>query len=189
MFHPEGGDSAYVKIVLFNYDSIAGGPDTVGFAVGYMHEEITSFTQFSLPIQYLNESIPASMHIFFSTSKTASDQYIHGFGPPSGYASEGTSLWLDDVQLNGTTSISERVELETLTVFPNPAGDRIWFYGQSIEDDLQVVIFDAKGVQVLDERIRDLQRGLDVSDLCSGMYSFVLQPRDQRSIRAAWLKE
>ncbi len=195
MFHPEGGDSAYVRILLFNYDSITPGLtnyqrlDTVGFASGYMHEEVISFSSFSLPIQYFTEDTPAFMHIWFSNSKTLSEMYTGYFGPPGAYASVGTTLWLDDLHLSGTTDISERTRKETLTVFPNPAGDRIWFKGLDVTDALQILVFDAKGAQVSDQRIADPGQGMDVRGLRPGMYSIVLWLRDGRSLRTSWVKE
>ena len=101
----------------------------------------------------------------------------------------GTSIWLDDVHLDGITGISEQAPQETITVFPNPAGDRIWFKGSEISDEVQVHVFDAKGAQVLDQRITDPGSGLGVRALSPGMYSIVLRYAGGRSLRTTWVKE
>lgn len=189
MFQPVGGDSAYVKILLFNVDDMNLPIDTVGFASGYMHEEVTSFTPFSLPIDYFSADTPAFMHIWFSNSKTISELYPGYFGSPDTNAHVGTTLWLDDVQLSGTTGISEEVQREALTIFPNPAGDRIWFKGPEITGELNVLVFDATGVQVLDQHITDPRDGMDVRGLHPGVYSIVLMLRDGGSLRTMCVKE
>jgi hypothetical protein len=189
MFQPEGSDSAYVKILLFNYDSITPGltffqrVDTVAFASGYMHEAIASFTPYSLPIHYFTSDIPAFMHIWFSTSRAS------GFGPPNSSTSVGTTVWIDDVHLSGTTDINELVQYEPLTVFPNPAGDRIWFKALDPTGDLYVQVFDAKGAQVMDRRITDPDGGMDVRALQPGVYSIVLRTRGGKVLRTSWVKE
>ena len=190
MFHPEGGDSAYVYILLYNYDEITSSFDTVGFASGHMHEEVDLFTPFSLPVQYFNEEIPAFMRIFFSTSKTHSELYLNGVGgPPGNNAAVGTSLWLDDVHLSGTTGIQEYAPNDILTVFPNPADDRIWFKELATNGAVHVRVFDAKGAQMMDQRITDPAQGLDVKGLRPGVYSIMMLADAGGILRANWVKE
>ena len=189
MFHPEGGDSAYVKILLFNADSTIPGNDTIGFASGYMHEEVTSFTSFTLPINYFSEDTPAYMHIWFSNSKTVSEMYPGYFGAPGNYAHVGTTLWLDDVHLSGTTNIQEYAQNDILTVFPNPAGDRIWFKGLDTNSAVHARVFDAKGARVMDQWITDPAQGLDVKGLRPGVYSIMMLADDGGILMAKWVKE
>ena len=188
MFQPEGGDSAFVRILLFNFDSITPGLsfyeriDPVASASGYIAEGAGSFTPFSLPIQYLTEETPSFMHIFFSVSRE------FGFAPYS-LTSVGTSLWLDDVHLSGTTGIQEYAPNDILTVFPNPAGDRIWFKELATNGAVHVRVFDAKGAQMMDQRITDPAQGLDVKGLRPGVYSIMMLADAGGILRANWVKE
>jgi hypothetical protein len=189
MFEPQGGDSAFVRILLFNYDSITPGLsfneriESVGGAAVYIHEEAGSFTPFTLPILYESQDTPAFMHIWFSISRE------FGVGAPYSSASVGTTLWLDDVHLTGPTGIQEQDHQKSISIYPNPAGDRIWFKGMHLTGEVHVQVFDAKGAQVLDRRINDPGKGVDVHGLRPGVYSIVLLTHDGRSLRATWVKE
>jgi hypothetical protein len=188
MFQPEGGDSAFVRILLFDFDSITPGLNfferviPVGSASSYIHEAATSFTPYSLPIQYLTADTPAFMHIFFSVSR----EFVF---VPYTPASVGTTFWLDDVHLSVPTDIREQAPQEILTIFPNPAGDRIWFAGSDLTGELYVMIFDAKGAQVMDRRIVGPNDGMDVRALPPGVYSMVVRSNDGRMLRTSWVKE
>jgi hypothetical protein len=195
MFAPIGGDSAFVKILLFNYDSVTPDLnfwqrlDTAAFASGYIPEGVNSFTPFTLPINYLNEDIPAFMHILFSTSKTASETYFLGYGPPSSSASIGTSFWVDDVHLSGTVGIQDDPKGQAIAILPNPAGDRIWFQGLEDTGEVNALVFDAKGAQVMDQGICDPKVGLDVGPLRPGIYTVVLISGSGGSMRATFIKD
>lgn len=194
MFHPEGNDSAYVRILLFNYDSITPGlssverKDTVAFSSGYMHQEATSFTPYSLPIQYLSADTPAFMHIYFSTSKTLAEN--HGNTPPYLYAYPGTTLWIDDVNVSGgPMGIGEEARQSVLEIFPNPGNDHLHFSGIAGEGAMWVSVFDPRGSLVLDTRLLDPNEGLDVSNLFSGFYTIRIRSRQGKFIQAKWVKE
>src|SRR5690606_38908901 len=59
MFDPVGGDSAFVRVHLFSYDSITPGlsysqrMDMVGIGSAHLIEQASSFTLFNMPIEYL----------------------------------------------------------------------------------------------------------------------------------------
>ncbi len=130
VFHQEGNDSAYVKVLLFNYDSITPGlssierVDTVAYSTGYIHQEAIAFTPFSLPINYLTTDTPAFLHIYFSTSKTLAEN--PGNTTPYLYAYPGTTLWIDDVYISGgSVSLQEDQPDQPPLFHPNPASDSV----------------------------------------------------------------
>lgn len=141
-FHREGSDSAYVKILFFNYDSITPGLsfyeriDTIGFNSDYIFEETDEYTLFELPLGYMSEEEHHFMHILFSTSKTLSEH--NGSTVPYVDAYPGTKLWVDDVSVSGGTVNVKGVEENgpRLTLYPNPTTGRFriqMYDGQQIE--------------------------------------------------------
>ncbi len=186
-FHPEGGDSAYVKVLLFNYDSITPGIqfieriDTVAFSSGYMHDEVTSFIPYDLPVQYLTADTPAFIHIYFSTSKTLSEN-PYGNTPPGQYASPGTTLWVDDIQLTtGAESIADGAGDESVRVYPVPGrGPFIVTHSMKAAPGILEVL-DVTGHVVHREALSARSRSLTVplEHLPTGVYLFRLQWRDE----------
>lgn len=174
MFHQEGNDSGYVKIMLFNYDSLTPGLffseriDTVAFSSGYINQEATSFTPFSLPINYLTADTPAFMHIFFSTSKTLSEHY--GNTSPYLYAYPGTTLWIDDVDISGgNVSIEENELSEPSLFYPNPATDVLYFRELSTTRLLSVNLSDMHGRKVISTS-SPISTPLNIGYLAPGLY-------------------
>lgn len=173
-FHQEGNDSAYVKLLLFNYDSITPGLihperiDTIAFSSGYIHQEATDFTPFSLPVTYLNSDTPAFMQVFFSTSKTLSEHF--GNTPPFLYAYPGTTLWIDDVYISGgNVGVAER-ELNAAPLFyPNPADALLHFREPALTRILAVTLTDMQGRLVLSTSAPP-GSSLDISNMTPGLY-------------------
>ena len=176
MFHQEGSDSGYVKVVLFDYDSITPGilpywsrVDTIAFSSGYMHQEVTSFTPFSLPINYLNVDTPAFMHIYFSTSKTVAEAFL---GTPQPYqdAYPGTTLWLDDVHIStGGTGTVERPVSSLPPFYPDPATDLLYFRNAMGSRVRAATLTDLRGqVVLLTTSVGSAP--LYIGDLAPGLY-------------------
>lgn len=183
-FHPEGGDSAYVSILLFNYDSITPGlpynerTDTVAFSSGYMDQEVTEFTPYSLPVEYLSADTPAFMQISFRTSEN-SYQYAH----------PGTTLWVDDVTVNkGTIGVAEHTRPEASIVYPNPGHDQIRFRMPKGSILLRASVFDARGLLVLEAQ-PPTGSGLDVRGLANGPYTIELTTTAGERLHVKWIKE
>lgn len=182
-FHQEGEDSAYVRVMLLNYDSLTPGLtfdqrfDTIAFSTGYIYEEATTFTPFSLPINYLSSDNATLMHIYFSTSKTLTEGHL-GNTPPSLYAYPGTTLWLDDVYLSGGDVGVSQVHTKTRTfVYPNPAHDLIHFNLPSST----AMLYDGQGRVVRSSGLSNTQ-SLDLIGLSQGLYVLELILQDGTAI-------
>lgn len=182
-FHQEGEDSAYVRVMLLNYDSLTPGltfdqrSDTIAFSTGYINEEATSFTPFSLPINYLSSDNATLMHIYFTTSKTLTEGHL-GNTPPSLCAYPGTTLWLDDVYLSGGDVGVSQVHTKTRTfVYPNPAHDLIHFNLPSST----AMLYDGQGRVVRSSGLSNTQ-SLDLIGLSQGLYVLELILQDGTAI-------
>ncbi len=174
VFHHEGNDSAYVKILLFNYDSITPGlsskerVDTVAYSTGYIHQETTSFTPFSLPINYLTADTPAFLHIYFCTSKTLAEN--HGNTIPYMYAYPGTTLWLDDVHISTSgLGVPDNIIYKEPLFFPNHANDVLYFREPQRSTIQSVRVTDLRGRNTLYQASPTAQP-LYIGDLPTGMY-------------------
>ncbi|MBP6313007.1 MAG: T9SS type A sorting domain-containing protein [Flavobacteriales bacterium] len=181
-FHQEGNDSAYVRVMLFNYDSLTPGLtfderfDTLAYTTGYINVEATSFTPFSLPITYFSSENAAFMHIYFSTSKTLTEGY--GNTPPYLYGYPGTALWLDDVHLSGGDVGVSDIHARAITfVYPNPAHDVIRFS----QPCAKAMLYDGQGRIVRSSGLSNSQ-SLDISGLSQGLYVLELSLQDGTAI-------
>lgn len=176
MFHQEGNDSGFVKVVLFNYDSITPGTlpywsrvDTVAFASGYMHQEVTNFTLFSLPINYLKVDTPAFIHIYFSTSKTVAEAFL-GTPTPYVHAYPGTTLWLDDVHISTSgLGVPDNTIYKEPLFFPNPVNDVLYFREPQRSSIQSVRVTDLRGRNTL-YQVSPTVQPLFIGDLPTGMY-------------------
>ena len=75
-----------------------------------------------------------------------------------------------------------------VTAHPNPGGDHIWFNGLAERDPVQVGVFDARGVLVLQAQVQP-NEALGVSGLNPGFYVMVLRTEGGRVHRVKWVKE
>ncbi len=110
-FEPEGSDTATIKFMLFQYDSIENEvTDTIALVKGWIANEVTDYQVFKLPISYLNDLTPNFISIVFTNSKTVTDNFL-GYTLPGVYASVGTKFWIDDIQMiGGDVAVEEETE-------------------------------------------------------------------------------
>ena len=175
-FQREGGDSAYVRIFLFNYDSVTPGIpyheryDTVAFSSGYMHLQAPAWTQFSLAVEYRKPDVPAFGQILFHTSKTLAEHPL-GNTYPFQYAYPGTMLSVDDVYLTGgDVGIMETQAKTALRLFPTPATDRLTVLRRWLPGDRWAVRNMAGQVLYVPGVLGGDRLVLDVSALAGGIY-------------------
>jgi hypothetical protein len=92
-FQPKGGDSCVIAIGLTKWKN--GGRDTIGGGIFSSHDTITSWTPFSLWIEYIDSGNPDTMNIAAISSAT--------YTPTA-----GTLLYVDDLALDYTTTVNEK---------------------------------------------------------------------------------
>ena len=118
-FHQESSDSAFVSVMLFNYDSLtpnipsAQRTDTIGFGFGYIDEPTDVYTAYTLPINYFSDSVPSFINIVFGS----------GYKCTLSNCTPGTTLWVDDVSVSGgTLGLTDRKREKTqFSIYPNPS--------------------------------------------------------------------
>ena len=140
-----GGDSAIARLdVLDSLDEIIG---TAKIIIG---TSANTFMQASAQVVYTSTNPAVSGRIIFSPSVIQKHF--------------GSSLVVDDLSLNATTSVSEMYNSVATKVYPNPAKDIIQLKGSNIKS---VEIVNAIGEIMLYENTR---QSIDISNLSSGIY-------------------
>lgn len=170
-FEPSGNDSAYVEVLLFNYNadtpglSVGERTDTVAYSVARITEASNVYLPFSMPLDYFSEDFPAYVSVVFSS------------GPKNNCSlatcTSGTTFWVDDVGLSGgTVGTPERPGTQPQIV-PNPLQHAFSVEGIQPGQLRAVDICDLTG-----RSIRNWDRPLPaypVEDLPSGGYLVILR--------------
>jgi len=110
-------DSALAIVCLTKYNNATSQRDTIGFGMKKLGA-VAQYTAFSVDINYLNAQPHDTVTVRFVSSE-------NGF---CSNASAGNCLFLyvDDVEVSNTsTGISEDIAFNELSVYPNPANDRL----------------------------------------------------------------
>jgi hypothetical protein len=165
-FEPEGNDSAFVGITLFNYDSVSTDimwyerRDTIGYARGYITQPTSQFIEYTLPIEYLSDSIPSFMTLGFQT----------GLGCNLTSCTPGTTLWVDDVSVSGgTLGLDDRnVGNGNTVLYPNPTMDSFRIDSGRALEIVRVSIFTHLNEEI--KRWEYPEDSYKVSELRTGTY-------------------
>jgi hypothetical protein len=174
-FHQEGSDSAFVRLMLFRWDTLENQiSDTIAFVSGWINEETTEFQTYTLPIEYMTELTPEYIRIEFSSSKTLTEQSL-GYTPPGMYASVGTKFWIDDIQMiGGDVAVEEETETNPIELMR--IGDAIRIMSiTGVPLNIELFSSDSKLVYS-----RAKQTNYQIENLPSGIY--VLKVMDDSGI-------
>jgi hypothetical protein len=167
-------DTALVSVYLTKFNSDTQSNDTVGIGRLNLGDSVSTYTEFTVDIEYIQPEMPDSITVFLDPSlcrRYPDQQYV--VLDDDGIASFFT---VDNLSLVGesTAGIKEIASTNTLNIFPNPAQDIIHF--QTI--DGEVAIFDLTGKQVA--KIESGSIGsIDVSKLNKGTYLLRITDKEQ----------
>jgi hypothetical protein len=140
-----GGDSSIARLdVLDSLDEVIGTSKII------ITSSSNTFTQLSTPVIY-NSTNPAAKGIII-------------FSPSLIQKHFGSSLIVDDLSFNTTTSVSELHYSNATKVFPNPSKGMIHLIGSNIKS---IEITNAIGETVLHENTTST---IDITNLKSGIY-------------------
>lgn len=145
-YHKENDDSAFVQILLFNYDTVTldipniERIDTIAYSIGFINEETSEYNQYLLLINYISDSIPEFIKIVFGSGKNCT--------LPT--CTPGTTLWVDDVSVSGgTVGIQEDAYEESkITVYPNPTSSYFRIETKNGVQVKEIAIFDCLGKEM-----------------------------------------
>lgn len=176
----QDGDSAYVSVVFFNYDSLSIGIpnslryDTIAFSHGFIKEQSLEYVPYTLPIEYLSDSTPSLLRVYIGS----------GYNCHEGNCKAGTKLWVDDVTVSGGTLGIENEQLqEQIHVFPNPANEFIHVSVDEPSKFESISITDLLGNEIFRKSMEELKMEdsiiqLDLNSFSSGSYIIMLNEID-----------
>lgn len=157
---PQGGDTCIIGIGMFRFTS--GVRDTIG--AGYFSEKdtISDWTPFSAWIEYVITGPPDSMNIFAVSS--AQEEGMHS----------GTTLYLDDIELDYTLSADRKTNEEEIRVYHDRETGRLLVFFDFVEPEItSVSLFNMQGLKVnhlSEDRMEKGKRVLDLHYLPAGVY-------------------
>ena len=169
-FPENSGEVAFVKIMLFDYDSSTYEvTEVIGEASANISEQ-SEYTLFTLPIEYYTESIPEYIHILFSTSENFSYwENIPLYNPDTDNVNSlGTELYLDDVYVSGGTVGTRDYPLDShIKLYPNPLSDILTIQNDGL-DIHSVKIYNVLGELIMEEKNHFTE--IPVTNIDKGLY-------------------
>jgi hypothetical protein len=169
------GDSASVIIYSFAHPE-GEEMDTIGIGFGILHDAI-DWTDFSVSMVQLNDHTPDTFNVLILSS--GSEIII-----------PGSVLKVDDVTFEtnvGVFSLPER-NIE-VSIFPNPATDRLTFETTENSAGRILRIFDITGREVKNIPFTNRKLSVDVSDLLGGHYSYIVQEKQELLGTGSFIKK
>lgn len=168
-------------------------PDVVARALGTFVVDVNNNivplngTSFSSPliagsVACLMQALPnfsidqIKQYIRQSASQYNSPDYLLGFGIPDFGLALGIALSV------------EEANFETLKVYPNPVGDKVYLQLPSTFVTSQASIFDVTGKLILQKTLAMPLESIDISSLTSGLYILNLQS-EQGSLSVKLIKQ
>lgn len=103
-------DSSSIYILLSKWNTTTNQRDIIGFKEKRDYATVSSYTPFELEIDYTSSNIPDSITIVFSASA----------GAENNLGEVGSSLWVDDVNLNYFPLGTTKAKINSSAIYPNP---------------------------------------------------------------------
>ena len=165
-YNPVEGDSALIDIGFFDYG------DEIFIEKMIIKETVNDWTHFSvdIPQQYWSEYFNEIRVLFVASAGVNFDTLVLCKGQ------KGSTLWIDDIYLNYEVGIKQNL-FSTLkaNVFPNPvAGNEVLNFELNENFTGKIMIYNVSGSLVMEEKIEEKLKRLNISTLAGGNYIYKL---------------
>jgi len=158
-FAPVGGDSCFIGVGLFKHNAITNIPDTIGFAIFKTGTAASTWTAFSIDLEYRTGETPDTMNVIIMSSD----------GRDSVHA--GTTLLIDNLSLEGVVSgIANQPANSNFQVYPNPANEELNIQLNSENNKATISIYNTLGELVMTSKTNSINNKLSIRNLPSGIY-------------------
>ncbi len=164
-----GGDTAIVAAMLTKWNSATQSSDSVGLALAFITNTITSYTLMSVPFQYFNTETPDTAIIIVISNAT--EDFI-----------AGSKLWVDDFSLSGIASISE-VSAANVSIYPNPTTTELMLE-MVIPIKGTIEIYDANGKKVRVCALNGTNTSVSVADMPRNTYIYFIKDNSGKAVGA-----
>jgi hypothetical protein len=153
-FSMEGGDVGYITVNLSRWNPDINGPEPVGAGYTYMSGALPAWQPFSIPITYVSGLVP----------DTATIQIISSYGA----ATDGSTLWVDDLQFSVPLGVAEPPAVQELQLRPSPDFDQLVVLAP--EPLLEVLLVDMSGRELGRHAPNVSTTSVDIAELPAGVY-------------------
>jgi hypothetical protein len=165
---PVAGDSASIFVEL--YKEIQGQRVTIGKVEQIFHNEISDWTRFSLPIEYIYDEVPDSISVLFVASAAYNFKDLFTCkGTP------GSTIWADECRFifNNQASIEDiKTVKHSALVYPNPTSGDVFVKTQIPVRKARIEILDVKGSVVKTQELSGVNTSIDLRSLKSSLYLY-----------------
>lgn len=173
-YQPGSGDSCIIGIGLSRWNGT--GRDTLAYAYQTIGGQTSTWTPFSLPIEYLIWEMPDTMNIMFFSSNLLTGSPV-----------TGSTLWVDNLEMAyGPVQVSNPGAPDNFRVFAESGGRKLRIYnpeGQTAE--LQVYALNGSCILKTWIREGEAAQTIGLPELPDGIYvaRFVLNNGQQSVIK------
>lgn len=156
-YSTSGLDSCVMSIFLTKFNQNTKVSDTIGTGL-FTSSNQSEWALFEAPINYSSSENPDSMNIVILSSDTS-------------IFDTGSTLFVDNIFLDITSSVSPFCNKDEITVFPNPAKDILTInLNSDIFLNVSYSIINTMGQIVLSSKLHFYEESLDISKLAPGVY-------------------
>lgn len=180
-YHPTGNDSAEILIALMKRN----GPnrDTVARAAMKIKNLVNTYTQFDLPLTYFSTTVPDSLIILCVSSAGYNFQNLFACA-----GQNNSTLYVDELELEYSSGLSESYPLPELRVYPNPASEQMWVEGPAAPGQAVLELNDGEGRLIQRLPLTTWPLALPIASLPSGRYFLRLVEGPRITARGTFVK-
>ncbi len=158
----QAGDSAFSQALFTVWNTGLNKRDTLGYGGVLLTSNMATYTQVTVPINWMIVGVPDSIQLTFATS-------IKGSAAPV-----GTQFYVDDVDMITSTGVQSLSANGTfVNVYPNPTTSYVTF-GLNDEKAKYADIYDLTGKKLASVELTGKVTKVDVSSYDNGMYIYVI---------------
>lgn len=157
---PMPNDACVAAMVLTKWNSVTQQADTIATADFETSDTTDIYTMVKINFQYQSTEKPDSAFIIFSSSK-------EGFDPLP-----GSKFWIDDVFIEYSAGIIDRILQNTITMYPNPAQDKVTLQWEETIESVEVISITGEKHAV---DVHPSNHEISVAHLPAGVYFISIQ--------------
>lgn len=154
-YWPAGADTALFSITLTKWDATGDSQIVVGSGTFSQNDSITSWSQFSLAIDYSTADVPDTALIIITSGSDVASTI-------------NSALLLDDVDFSSTAvGILSPSNTETIKLYPNPATGFVLLNSTTQQ---QFNLLSLEGKLVLSSELTEGQNRISLDGISKGLY-------------------
>lgn len=154
-YEPMGGDSLTIRVWMLNVTET----DTTVISMDEFIEWNASggWTQFTVPINYTTSDVPELAQILVRSSRDTESSTV------------GTTVWIDDLRLDGAVGGLGQSAPELPAIYPNPARD---FMVISSQGNSTLEVYSIVGERTMAQQLNHGNNSVSVRELGIGVYLY-----------------